>query len=176
MESNQLIEEWRVIKDFPDYAVSNLGKVKRARDNGNNRFAGDIIKSRRNKKGYVYLTLCHGEIKKSLKVHRLVLEAFIGSCPVGCECSHKDNNQTNNCLSNLEWATHSKNILNSFQAGSKKSLKSSEHGRSKLKEQDVVEIRKMISCGIPQKDIATQFNVHINTIGRIKNKNNWSHI
>jgi len=169
-------EEWRVIKDFPDYAVSNLGRVKRVNDNGNNRFAGSIIKARKNKRGYLYLTLYCGDKKKSLKVHRLVLEAFVGPCPTGAEGNHEDNNSVNNQSTNLTWKNHSENMLNSFRSGSKESLKGSKHGGAKLTEQNVLKIRELLSSGKLQKEIAEQFNVHVNTIGRIKNKLNWGHV
>ena len=53
-------------------------------------------------------------------VHRLVLEHFVGPCPVGMECHHIDHDKGNNHVSNLEWVTHSENILRSFTEGGRK--------------------------------------------------------
>lgn len=44
-------------------------------------------------------------------VHRLVLEAFVGPCPDGMECCHKDLDRSNEALSNLRWDTRSANTL-----------------------------------------------------------------
>lgn len=49
-----------------------------------------------------------GEFKNA-KVHILVLSAFVGPCPDGMECCHKDGNSKNNFLVNLRWGTRSSN-------------------------------------------------------------------
>lgn len=50
--------------------------------------------------------------KTKYLVHRLVLEAFVGSCPENMECDHIDRNRTNNHLTNLRWVTRSENNRN----------------------------------------------------------------
>ena len=52
---------------------------------------------------------------KRYLVHRLVLEAFVGPCPVGFECDHKDRNRSNNHIENLRWASSSENSRNTLQ-------------------------------------------------------------
>lgn len=47
---------------------------------------------------------------------------------------------------------------------------------SKLKEYEVVEIKKMLNIGIGITKIALKFNVHKNTISNIKRGVNWKHI
>ena len=44
-----------------------------------------------------------------MKIHRLVLEAFVGPCPEGKECNHKNHERDDNELTNLEWVTRSEN-------------------------------------------------------------------
>ena len=51
------------------------------------------------------------------KLHRLVLIAFVGPPPKYKECHHKDHDKANNHLSNLEWVTHSKNMLEAYNMG-----------------------------------------------------------
>lgn len=48
--------------------------------------------------------------------HRLAAFAFIGSPPTKyhTDCHHKDHDKTNNHWSNLEWVTHSENLLRSW--------------------------------------------------------------
>lgn len=42
---------------------------------------------------------------RTYRVHRLVLEAFVGPCPDGLEACHWDDDPANNHLSNLRWDT-----------------------------------------------------------------------
>ena len=45
-------------------------------------------------------------------VHRLVLETFVGPCPEGMECDHRNHNTADNRIENLAWITHSDNMYN----------------------------------------------------------------
>lgn len=58
--------------------------------------------------GYMY---SHFEATKK-RIHRLVLEAFVGACPLGYECDHIDRNRMNNNLNNLRWVTRKENLAN----------------------------------------------------------------
>lgn len=64
------------------------------------------------KDGYQRITiyLANGT-KWSPGIHRLVLEAFVGPCPLGHAASHIDGDKTNNTLSNLAWEDWSTNNL-----------------------------------------------------------------
>ena len=94
------MEEYKLIKNFENYSVSNLGNVK---NNNTNK----IIK-RYNNKGYKQIHL-NG---KSLRVHRLVAEAFIPN-PENKSCvDHKNNIRDDNRIDNLRWATIKENSQN----------------------------------------------------------------
>lgn len=97
------MEEYKDIDEF--YSVSNKGKIKSKR-------TGKILKTHNDskRKGYQYITLNHNGVKKSVQVHRLVAEAFIPN-PINYPCiNHKDENPSNNDVSNLEWCTYSYNL------------------------------------------------------------------
>jgi hypothetical protein len=66
------VEEWRVIADYPDYEVSNVGNV-RSNKNGKVR----ILKPSANNKGYKHVVLHLNGNAKTFKVHRLVAMTFI---------------------------------------------------------------------------------------------------
>jgi hypothetical protein len=105
-------EEWRPIKDFPHYLVSNLGRIKLAR-------TGEIkVQKRevtRRTNGTVSASYCvvilsdhQGQQGKNYRrfVHRLVAIAFIGDQQSPEHTvDHIDTDTTNNLLSNLRWAT-----------------------------------------------------------------------
>ena len=82
---------------------------------------GRFIKPSENSSHYivVYLTGINGG--RWFFVHRLVLGAFVGLCPDGMEAHHVDHDKNNNHWRNLEWATHSENILRSYRDGDRES-------------------------------------------------------
>ena len=65
----------------------------------------------RNNPNRSYLTVRLSENGKSriFRVHRLVLEAFVGPCPNGLEARHLDGNPANNNRNNLCWGTPAEN-------------------------------------------------------------------
>lgn len=103
-------EKWRPIPGAAlNYEVSDHGRVRR----GNR-----ILKTRSDDKwGYVRISLRMREGVRKMRVHRLVLMAFVGPCPDGRECCHKDGNPANNHVSNLYWGTKSDNIRDCIRHG-----------------------------------------------------------
>lgn len=95
------MEKWRVIKDFPNYSVSDFGNVKNNKTNKNIKLT---IKG-----GYYNISLKNNLCKKTLKVHRLVALAFIENLENKPEVNHKDKNKLNNYINNLEWNTRLEN-------------------------------------------------------------------
>ena len=106
MEQEQ--EIWKYIENFPQYQVSNLGRILSLK----NPKKPKILKGRITKKGYhqVHLHDINGK-SYSKQVHRLVLETFSPKVDMKLlEVNHKDENKLNNNLSNLEWVTHTENV------------------------------------------------------------------
>lgn len=94
-------EEWKEITDFPNYMISNLGRVWNKK---RKRFM--TIYTR---KGYSLVKLSKSNTSKEMKVHRLVAMAFIPN-PYNLPCvNHIDENPSNNCVNNLEWCNHQYN-------------------------------------------------------------------
>jgi hypothetical protein len=101
------MEEWKAIEDFQDYKVSSLGRVKSLK------FGKEqILKPVLNSNGYLYINLCKDGIQKTVKVHRLVCQAFLPNPENKLEIDHINRNKQDNRLDNLRWATHSENRLN----------------------------------------------------------------
>lgn len=120
MAQNQIEtkEEWRVIKDFPDYAVSSLGKVKRI-VRVDNSLDGKILNESKNSGGYFWVGLYKNKKRNHMPIHRLVYNAFIDKKLEKDECIHHiDKNKTNNNVNNLSMMPISTHI--------------SKHGKGKI--------------------------------------------
>lgn len=102
-------------------------------------------------------------------VHRLVLEAFIGPCPIGMECCHLDDNPMNNNLENLKWGTHQENMNNRDYKGEK-------NPSSKLTEDQIKEIRKHAENKNPIIEISKHFGVSKKKVRSIITGHAWSHV
>lgn len=100
--ANIVIELWKNIIDFPSYDVSTLGNVRNVKK-------GRLMKSQKDKDGYVVIGLYNQKKYKMSKVHRLVAEAFIPNPDNKPVIDHRDGNRANNDVSNLRWATISEN-------------------------------------------------------------------
>ena len=68
--------------------------------------------------GYVVVRLTDvlGATRRAF-IHQLVLEAFVGECPSGCQALHGPKGSSVNRLSNLCWGTPSQNQLDRFRDG-----------------------------------------------------------
>lgn len=122
------MEIWKEIHNYVGlYAVSNLGNVKslaRTIINKNGRsqkYNEKLLKwdiTKHEQTSYARVTLCKDHIPKRFSVHRLVAEAFIpnDNCTKNC-VNHIDNNGLNNPASNLEWCTHSENMIHAQKQG-----------------------------------------------------------
>lgn len=97
-------EIFREIDGFPDYEVSNLGRVCS--------FKGKypkILKPGKNRYGYLYVILYNGGKMIGKTIHRLVAEAFVPNPENKSEVNHIDEDKLNNVAENLEWVTRKEN-------------------------------------------------------------------
>lgn len=105
-------EVWKAIPYFPGYEVSNYGRVRSYRI-GSKRGAiaenPHTIKPQNKNRFHLKVSLCRNGKQFQKSVHRLVLETFMGECPIGYECCHNNGNPTNNYLTNLRWDTPTNN-------------------------------------------------------------------
>lgn len=110
MEQNE--EIWKDIEGYEGrYQVSNYGDVKSCErheilcDGRERTRKMRMLKPYTDKHGYKYVTLFKKGDAIKKKIHRLVGQAFIPN-PEKLPCiNHKDENPSNNHISNLEWCS-----------------------------------------------------------------------
>lgn len=109
-------EKWLPVVGYEGlYEVSNLGRVKSLKA-GPKRY-GAILKPAPHKQGYPQVNLRKAGQGRSIKVHRLVGEAFLGPLPEGYVTCHEDSDTTNPRLDNLRYDTLTENIIDTVRHG-----------------------------------------------------------
>ncbi len=103
------IEEWRDISGYPNYMISNLGRVWNAKFD---RFLKPAIIH-----GYEYVDLCTNGERKQFQIHRLVADAFIQYRIDAYNVNHDDGDKCYNYVDNLEWCTQSENVQHAYDTG-----------------------------------------------------------
>ena len=115
------VEVWRPVKGYEGYyEVSDQGRVRSLdrtvrganamSDSYPINLKGCILKPGIASRGYRQVILCRDGVKKHCGVHRLVAEAFIPNPDNLPQVNHKDENTSNNIVSNLEWCDTVYNI------------------------------------------------------------------
>lgn len=140
-------EIWLQVDGFPDYFVSNFGRIKSVK------FGKIRLLKQSKSKGYYRVNLCQSGGRYAKKVAFLVLEAFSGKRPEGLDCSHLDGNRENNRLDNLEWETRTVNNRRKENV--------------KLTALKVIQIRILAKSGKSQMELALEFGVSQPTISLV---------
>ena len=165
----------KIIKDFPDYCVTSDGRVwsnKRCRG----KVTGWMGQSKLNH-NHMQVVLCKNGKRFPRQVHRLILEAFVGPCPLGMECCHNDGNPANNNASNLRWDTRKSNHRDMVLHGSYTPppvMRGEKNNHNVLLEEQVRIIFHAYHDGAySSPELALAFGVDRTTISKIITKKNW---
>ena len=107
------LEIWKIIKNFPNYEISNLGNIR----NSKNKY---IMKPFMNEAGYLRISLYNETIKrKKFYIQRLVAQEFIENIENKSTVNHINNNPLDNRSSNLEWSTMKEQIIHKYKTNNK---------------------------------------------------------
>jgi len=202
-------EMWRGVVGYEGhYEVSDQGRVRSLRLRGKG-FHGRYDRPRaeplvlrpvvgRSRYPWVHLA------GATRPIHHLVLEAFIGPCPLGQEASHLNRVRSDARLVNLVWETHAANIARRDEhgttargdrAGSRlhpdrvargtrtgaythpERVPRGErvHG-AKLTDIDVLEIRAATVRGESIGEMARRFGVATETVRKVIGRKTWTHV
>lgn len=180
-------EVFKKIDGIDGIEVSNSGKIKFLSKkiidtNGNERIYKEKIKDKFaiNSSGYKKISYYNDGEFKNYYLHRLIAMAFIPNPENKPFVNHKDGNKLNNNIDNLEWCTHSENIIHAYKNHLKEDTGYAKYIRResnrKLTEDEINDIRAMYKKGIKQVDIAKKYNLYSRTVNNIVHDNLYRQI
>lgn len=113
-------EIWKDIQDYSNYQVSNCGNVKSKERITNVGIKNQkqcvrkerLLKQQKDHKGYMYVRLYNENGFKSIKVHKLVANAFLENKYNKPTIDHIDRNKENNNADNLRYADYKEQLDN----------------------------------------------------------------
>jgi hypothetical protein len=172
---------YREREGFPGYRIGSNGSVwsrinigQGLRNQTRNRFTETWIRRHggRGHSGYMRVKLS-GNSNNIIDVyiHTLVLNAFVGPCPPGKMCLHRNGRQADNRLANIRWGTPKENAEDAIRLG--ELAHGERNGSVKLTEKDVRVIRYLLAEGYSYRQIARMFYVDKKTVYVIKTGKNW---
>lgn len=170
-------EEWREVPNSEGrYMVSCYGRIKS--------FVLDKEKGRMLKpseiKNFRYIILNYNNQKNRFFIHKLVAALWLPKPKKNQTIvTHLDRNLKNNHYSNLKWVSlKESNDLNAeyFKKIYTGKKYPGERHHTKLKESDIIQLKKMLQRGIPQSKIAKLFCISEMQVTRIKRGENWGDV
>lgn len=154
------------IPNYPKYSITKDGQVF-------SHYMNKFKKLQTDRQGYLVVTLKNKFNRKKFLVHRLVLLTYLGQSKL--DVNHINGVKDDNRLENLEYTTASDNLKHAYRLGLI-CQKGENHNQSKLTENQVKEIKKLLETGIKNKELAKRFNISDKTISNIKCGRRWRHI
>jgi len=178
-------EVWKDVVGYEGYyEVSNTGLVRsldrRVRcGKGFGTKKGRMLKGH-NHEGYTRYVLCVDQVSSPRLAHRVVAEAFIGTCPNGkyLVC-HKDDNPKNNTPSNLYWGNDADNQADRIRNDKLPTYRTgTNHHMSKTTEQDARYIRSLYCSGFSIRDIQGLYYPQLTweSVKNIASNKTWRHV
>lgn len=181
--------EWRPIDGFPEYAVSNDGRVRRVVPDARNHQCRDLIPYIANH-GYQTVGLWRNMKSHRRLVHRLVCAAFHGPAPFeDAQVAHNDGSRLNNHADNLRWATRSENVEDTRRHGvmpigtrhgrttkPERTPRGEKHGHAKITEHMVKAIRAEPRWAGSGRALARRYGISPSTVCIIRSGKIWKHV
>ncbi len=180
-----MTEIWKEIPNFSRYQISNFGNVKSKAYQKTDSIGRIMnysekllsvkpwINPKTNKPFYIKVKLLDDDdVVHNVQVHRLVATAFIPNPDNKPEVNHIDNDKSNNNATNLEWVTKAENMAKAIVPGHK----GASNGNSKMTEDDVRHICKMIKNGYSDAEILKTLNLAttIENLSFIRHRKHWA--
>lgn len=164
-------EVWRPIPSLPEYLASSLGRVMCIPSLAETPHGGVRVYGGEPTKG----VLSEGRYqityrKKTIRVHRLVCEAFSGPAPFeGAVVMHLNEDATDNRACNLAWGTQKENLA---APGFRAYCKRADRGPKISHEEAKIVKYGGMTC----REASRQFGISPATVSNIRGGRSWKHI
>lgn len=180
------MEVFNPIPSYPDYEISNFGRVRTmarkvryvhavTREEHFRQTESRLLKVQFNgRTGYKFHQLYKDKKMSNITIHRLVAETFISKVEGLDYVNHKDGNKHNNVAENLEWCTNEYNHEHANTTGLKAS--GSRVATAKLNERMVHAIKWLLNKGLTHKELGAAFNISRTSITHINRNKTWKNI
>lgn len=159
-----MTEIWKVIPSCPNYEASSLGNIR-------NKKTQHVTKQYISNHGYCLVCLSSNNKSMRKKVHRLVLEAFVGppTAPFGL---HNNGTRTDNRIENLRWGTGQENMDDAKKHGT--TARGNNIKNAILTPEKVLKIRILSKQGYSAERISKVIDAAPNTIRSVVRGKTWS--
>lgn len=163
-------EEWRTVSEFPNYEVSDRGRIRRITYLAQYPQTGPDG-------GYACVRIYDKGTRYERKVHRLAALAFIPNPNNLPLVNHKDFDRMNPDIENLEWASHRGNFDYSRARHKAAVPRGEKHGLSKLTPPQVHCIRTFARwTHWRQRSIGKRFGITQHSVWMIVQRLTWKHV
>ena len=165
---------WRVAKRHGRGTATGGGYLKGVKTSP----CAKVRAEYRQRGGYLLVaTTVHG-VRTVAGAHRLVWVHANGPIPDGLTINHKNGVKDDNRLDNLEVATYSEQRRHALETlnVNRNRPKGSLHPKTKLSEEEVLEIRRLRLTGWMVKQIAARYDMRPKAISAICCRRTWTHI
>lgn len=162
-------ETWKPVVGWESlYEISTHGRLRSL-------ITKLVRKLQTDKDGYQTTHLHFKGNRSFVYVHRLILEAFVGPCPLDQQACHNDGNSAHNQLNNLRWDTCSQNNLDKRKHGTAQIGERS--GASRFFNEQVQTVRWLYEItDLNQIQLACMLGTYQAVISNIIRYKTWSHL
>lgn len=168
---------WKPVIGFEDnYLVNSSGLIKSVTrlDKLGRKWDEKILKSFKNNKGYLQVTLYKNEKAFHSTIHIIVAKTFIPNPENKPQINHINGIKNDNRIENLEWVTSKENHEHARYNKLINTIGES-NGRSLLTKEQVLEIRsKYIPFKYSARKLALEYKVSQSRITHILNNTSWN--
>lgn len=156
-------EIWKEVVNYPQYLISNKGRVYSKRSK-------KILKEGYG--DYLSFVVSVDNKQKTMNIHREVAKAFLGPYPDGMQVAHLDGNRYNNNVENLQYVTPKINQSHRIIHGTSSS--GAKNGRAIISKEIAQETReRYLPYKITAPYLARQYGISETQAYRIIKGEQW---
>jgi len=173
----QTAVRYKDVPGFPGYRVGDDGSAWSCRKHPRNRKGRWIQMTPHFDKGYPLIYVYRDGRRYSRKIHTLVLNTFVGPCPIGMQCRHLNGQPADSRLTNLRWGTPKENMADAVSHGTLIGRRGRLNPWAKLTDIEILKIKHLwMTKGFTTRRIAGMFGVSRTTILEILQGRSWIHV